>query len=199
VLAYLGTLDVNRHLDILIDMLASLRALGMDARLLMVGDAENPRDRLILERHAEERGVLAHVEITGFLTQGQALARVQEADLGLSPFYPIPILASTSPTKLVEYMALGLPVVANDHPDQRLVLRESRAGVRVPWGAQYFTRAVCWLMKRSPGERAAMGARGRAWVEANRTYARIADEVERTCLAVLGRASGSASTGKTNA
>jgi glycosyltransferase involved in cell wall biosynthesis len=198
VLAYLGTLDVNRHLDVLVDMLANLRNCGMDATLLMVGDAENPRDRLMLERRAEQRGVLAHLEITGFLPQAQAWARVQEADLGLSPFYPTPILTSTSPTKLVEYMALGLPVVANDHPDQRLVLRESRAGIRVPWGAQHFARAVRWLMKRSPSERAAMGARGRAWAEANRTYARIADEVERTCLTMLGREAGSESTEEAN-
>lgn len=32
-----------------------------------------------------------------------------------------------------------------------------------------------------------MGARGRAWVEQNRTYARIADDVERVCLDVIGR------------
>jgi hypothetical protein len=32
-----------------------------------------------------------------------------------------------------------------------------------------------------------MGARGRAWVEQNRTYARIADEVELTCIEVIAR------------
>ena len=198
VLAYLGTLDVSRHLDVLVDMLARLRKRGMDARLLMVGDAEKRSDRLTLERYAERCGVLPHLEITGFLPQSEALLRVQEADVCLSPFYPTPILASTSPTKLVEYMALGLPVVANDHPEQRLVLRQSRAGVRVPWGSQYFARAVCWLMKHSLAERAAMGARGRAWVEANRTYSRIADEVERTCFAVLGATAQREPTAKAN-
>jgi hypothetical protein len=32
-----------------------------------------------------------------------------------------------------------------------------------------------------------MGARGRAWVEQHRTYARIADDVERVCLDLIGR------------
>jgi glycosyltransferase involved in cell wall biosynthesis len=127
------------------------------------------------------------MEVTGFLPQSAALARVQTADICLSPFFPSPVLCSTSPTKLVEYLALGCPVVANDHPEQRLILRESRAGVCVPWGAAYFARAVCWLMTRTPEERVAMGTRGRAWVEKNRTYSRIADDVENAFTRILAR------------
>jgi glycosyltransferase involved in cell wall biosynthesis len=179
---------------VLVDILAELRQRGMNARLLIVGDGERPRDRSMIEAQAEQSGVLSHVEITGFLPQVDAWTRLREADVCLSPFYPTPILDSTSPTKLIEYMALGVPVVANDHPEQRPILRQSRAGVRVPWGARFFARAVCWLMQRSPEERREMGARGRAWVEANRTYARIADGVERTCLDLLG---GGSATGET--
>jgi len=185
--AYLGTLSADRRLEVLMEMLALLRAGGMAVKLLLIGDADRPRDRQRLEHLAASRGIAEHVEITGFLPQPQALARLCEADIGLSPFYPTPILLSTSPTKLVEYMALGMPVVANDHPEQRLILRESRAGVRVPWGARHFARAVQWLMRLSREERAAMGARGRAWVEANRTYARIADDVERHYLALMNQ------------
>ena len=185
--AYLGTLNAARHLDVLVDMLAQLRERGMPAKLLFVGDADRPRDRLMLERCAKELGVAEHMEITGFLPQSEALARVQEADVCVSPFYPSPVLLSTSPTKLVEYLALGCPVIANDHPEQRLILRESRAGVCVPWGARHFARAVRWLMACSHAERAAMGSRGRAWVESNRTYAHIADEMERVFTKILGR------------
>ena len=186
-LGYLGTLSANRHLEVLVDMLSSLRKGGMDARLLLVGDAERPRDRALLERHAQSRDVLEYVEITGFLPQPAALRRLAEADACLSPFPPTPVMLASSPTKLIEYMAMGLPVVASDHPEQRSILRESRAGVRVPWGAQHFARAVRWIMSRSPAERAAMGVRGRAWVESHRTYVRIAEGVERVCLAVMDK------------
>jgi glycosyltransferase involved in cell wall biosynthesis len=185
-LAYLGTLDALRHLEILVDMLASLHQEGMKAKLLLVGRGDRPRDEARLTNHAASRGVAAYMEITGFLPQPQALERVASADVCLSPIYRSPILDVGSPTKLIEYLALGLPVVANDHPEQKDILRASRAGVCVPWGAQHFARGVRWLMRRSPAEREAMGLRGRAWVEANRTYARIAVDVERTCLAVLG-------------
>jgi len=185
-LAYLGTLESSRHLEVLVDMLAQLRAAGMNARLLLIGDADKPQHRLLLERCAQELGMTQHVQLTGFLPQAEALCLIEASDICISPIFRSPILEVGSPTKLIEYMALGLPVIANDHPEQEEILRESRAGVCVPWGARHFARAVTWLMKRSRTERAAMGARGRAWVEANRTYARIADEVERTYFAMLG-------------
>src|SRR5690606_12350643 len=96
-----------------------------------------------------------------------------------------PLLDVGSPTKMIEYLALGIPVVANDHPEQRLILRDAKAGVCVPWGARHFARGVRWLMSKSPEERAEIGRRGRVWVERHRTYARIADDVERTCLETI--------------
>ena len=186
-LAYLGTLDSQRRLEVLVEMLALLRNAGIAAHLQLIGDAERPEERLRLERRAVDLGVLDYLQITGFLPREAALARVRDADIALSPFYPTPVLRSTSPTKLVEYLALGLPVVANDHPEQRRVLRDSGAGVCVPWGARYFARGVRWLAGRAPAERERMGASGRDWVLAHRTYTRIADQLEQEYLELLSR------------
>ena len=185
ILGYVGTLDAERRLQILVEMLGELISRGMNAKLLLVGDADIAADREALEAHARRLGVSHSIEITGFLPRAQALDRLLEADIGLSPIHPSPILLCGSPTKLIEYLALGLPVVANDHPEQRYVLRHSRAGVRVPWSARQFARAVAWLMRLPAERRAEMGARGRAWVEANRSYGHIADELEQSYLRLL--------------
>ena len=184
-LAYLGTLNVQRRLEMLVEMLALLRQQGHAMRLLFVGGGDSSDDGARLERRAADLGVAAHVEITGLLPREAALARIQNADICLSPFFPTPVLRSTSPTKLIEYLALGLPVVANDHPEQRRVLRDSGAGICVPWGARYFARGVAWLAARSPAQRQSMGESGRQWVLAHRTYARIADELEAKYLQLL--------------
>lgn len=186
-LGYLGTLNAMRRLEVLVEMLAMLRGDGLPARLLLVGRVPNPADRRLIERRAAELAMTDHVEIAGHLPQAEALQRMSEAQVCLSPIYRSPLLDVGSPTKMIEYLALGIPVVANDHPEQRLILRESRAGVCVPWGARHFARGVRWLMARRPEERAEMGRRGRLWVERNRTYAQIADDVERTCFEVVGR------------
>ncbi len=185
-LAYLGTLNPQRRLEMLVDMLAVLLQAGLATRLLMVGGGSEELDeRARLEHRATQCGVLEYMEITGFLPREAALARMRSADIGLSPFFPTPVLRSTSPTKLIEYLALGLPVVANTHPEQRRVLRDSGGGICVPWGARYFARAVAWLAGRTPAERHRMGESGRQWVLANRTYGKIADELEGKYLELL--------------
>lgn len=189
-LAYLGTLSSDRHLEILVDMLGVLVTASKQVRLLLIGDGDRVGQREALIHRATALGVVERLEITGFLPHSDALHRLSGADICLSPFYPSPILDSTSPTKLVEYLALGLPVVANDHPEQRLVLRSCRAGICVPWGARFFARGVSALLSLTPAERSEMGARGRAWVEANRTYKRIADDFEKAYFLALSAPAG---------
>lgn len=184
-IVYIGTLDRLRRLEILVDALADLRQRGVVAKLLFVGDGERPEDRETIQRRAISLNIADQVEITGVLPRREALRLAATADIGVSPFHPSPILDVASPTKLIEYLALGLPAVANSHPDQSLVLQQSRAGVCVPWGAKYFARAFHWLARRSPEERTAMGLRGRQWVEAQRSYSSIADDFERACLKVM--------------
>lgn len=181
-IGYLGTLVRQRRLEILVEMLDELRRRGIVAQLLLIGDGAAPGDRAHLEQRAKELGLASRIRITGFLPRRDALMLVRTADICVSPFRPTPALEVASPTKLVEYLALGIPVVANAHPDQTRVLHESRAGVVVPWGARHFARAVHWLSKRSDAELAEMRRRGQAWVAENRSYARIADDFERACI-----------------
>lgn len=177
VLAYLGTLNPQRHLEMLVDMLGIVRDRGIAAQLVFIGGGDHPQDAERLLRRARELGLGRSVEVTGLLPRDEALRRVCAADICLSPFYPTPILLSTSPTKLVEYLAVGLPVIANDHPEQKRVLKECRAGLCVPWGARHFARAVVWFARRDRAVRGSMGERGRQWVLQNRTYPRIAEAV----------------------
>jgi glycosyltransferase involved in cell wall biosynthesis len=185
-ISYLGTLSSERQLVVLIDMLSVLRNdFGMDARVLLVGDGNRPADRAALLKRAAELGVEEFVRITGFLPRAEALAELRTADVCISPFFPTPILLSTSPTKLIEYMALGIPVVANDHPEQSLIVSQSRAGLCVPWGVRGFAEAIARIMRMTVQDRELMGRRGRAWVEENRTYAKIANDVENDYMALL--------------
>ncbi|MBC8008123.1 MAG: glycosyltransferase, partial [Prolixibacteraceae bacterium] len=146
VLGYLGTLDANRKLGILIEMLVELKRHGMIARLLLIGDASDSKDRQALEALAVKLGVADFVEITGFMPRIEALRRIRQADVCLSPIEPSPVFRVGSPTKMVEYLGAGIPVVANDHPEQQLILRACRGGVCVPWGARHFARGVRWLL-----------------------------------------------------
>ncbi len=174
---YLGTLNRVRHLEFLVRVLVLVRRELPDARLYLVGGGDDSADEEFLLQEARRLGVADAMVMVGQLPQAEALGYVHEADVCVSPFYPTPILNSTSPTKLVEYMAMGKAVVANDHPEQRLVIEASGAGYCVPYEDSAFAAAVVSLLQ-APETAAMMGRRGRQYALEHRSYAKIADLVE---------------------
>jgi glycosyltransferase involved in cell wall biosynthesis len=111
------------------------------------------------------------------LPMNEAWGYIQCAKVCVSPFRPSPVLNSTSPTKVVEYLAWNRPVVVNDHPDQSKVLRESGAGIVVPYEIDPFARAIVELLKDEK-KAEAMAAGGREYVRTHRSYDAIATQVE---------------------
>src|SRR6202034_1202523 len=101
------------------------------AQLFIVGQGDHPEDRAFLEQEVARLQLKTSVTFVGQLPRAQALDYVREADVCVSPFYPTPVLQSTSPTKLVEYLAVGKAVLPNDHPQQRRVIEESGGGICV--------------------------------------------------------------------
>jgi len=176
---YLGTLMRLRRIDFVIRVFSMVLKEIPNARLYLIGSGETDDDIRQLKQEAQRLDVLDKIIFTGFLERQEALKIVRDADVCLSPFYPIPILNSTSPTKLIEYMALGKSVVANEHPEQASIIRKSGGGICVPYEEAEFAKAVVFLLEHAEiNER--MGKQGKAWVFENRKYSVIADRVERT-------------------
>lgn len=178
-IVYLGTLARVRKIDFLIRVLALVKQQKPQATLLLVGAGSDPKDEELLIDQARKLNILDSLVFTGFLPMEQAWEKVASASICVSPFFPTPILNSTSPTKLIEYMALGKPVVANDHPEQRLVIDESGAGFCVEYDEAAFAEAIIKLLN-DPSLCAAMGKRGRLYAQQNRAYSVIADSLEST-------------------
>lgn len=183
IVLYLGTLSKVRKMDFLLRAFGKVLSKEENAKLYLVGGGDDPSDEQALKDEAKRLGIDNAVLITGFLPQQEAWAYVRKADVCISPFYPTPILNSTSPTKLIEYMAIGKAVVANDLPEQHLVISQSNAGLCVPYDEDAFAEAILYLLKH-PEEAKQMGIRGREYVEKHRGYEQIADLVETTLLRV---------------
>jgi glycosyltransferase involved in cell wall biosynthesis len=167
-IVYLGTLLRERQLDFLVRAHALVVAEVPEARLTFVGSGWMPGDEQLLRDEAQRLGIAGHITITGWLPAPEAWQHVRRAALCVS-HYPPPILRSTSPTKLIEYLALGKPVVANDHPEQADVLRQSGAGLVCGPSERELAAAMVELLK-DPARCAQMGAAGRRYVAAHRTH-----------------------------
>lgn len=184
---YVGTLVRVRRLGTLIESFALVQRKVPHARFVVVGDGVKPEERRELEELAQRLGIGEVIAFTGFVPMDEAWGWAASAEVCVSPFYPTFELRSTSPTKLVEYMALGKPVVVNDHPEQADVIAKTGAGVCVQWGAEHFAEAITKLLG-DPVLARAMGSAGPAWVEEHRTYDKIAGMVAKRYLDILGHA-----------
>jgi glycosyltransferase involved in cell wall biosynthesis len=175
-IVYVGTLVTMRRMQVLIEAFAEVHSRIPHASLVIVGDGDWPWERASLEKLSQQLGLNEAIHFTGFLPIEQAWKLAAAAQCCISPIYPSPVLNAGSPTKLVEYMALGRPVVCNDHPDQSEIIKESGAGLCVGWGVKEFSEAMIWVLEH-PEEAERMGAKGPAWVTTNRTYSIIAEHV----------------------
>jgi len=181
---YLGSLARSRYIDFLLRVLVKVRAGMPEARLYLVGKADDVADEEFLKQEARRLGVFDSVVFVGQLPQSKALQYVQDADVCVSPLYPTPVFEVASPTKLVEYMAMGKAVVANTHPDQQFLIEQSGGGYCVPYEEEAFAKAILALL-RAPEMAHTMGERGRRYALQHRTYGTIADIVERQMVTIL--------------
>jgi glycosyltransferase involved in cell wall biosynthesis len=187
VLGYLGAIDVIRRIDFMLEVLAWVRAQrpGTDFRLLMVGDGSTPIETDVFRRRIDTLGLRDWVEITGALPMHDAWRRIREADIGLSTVPRGVVFDVSSPTKAVEYLALGLPAVVNDIPDQQALMVATRAGRCAPMAVEAFGRAILEVVDDLEGCR----TRARetfGYLVAERSYDVLADRVLAQLRETLG-------------
>ncbi len=84
---------------------------------------------------------------------------------GLVVFHPTRNNVAGYPTKLFEYMSVGLPVISSDFPICREILGPTKAGLLVnPTRPSEIAAALSWICE-NPVEAEAMGERGRALIK----------------------------------
>jgi glycosyltransferase involved in cell wall biosynthesis len=192
---YVGILTRARRMEFLIDVFRSVYRRVPEALLVLVGDGREG-DLEFLRREARRHGLEEQVLFTGLVPRQKAWGYIRAARVCVSPFRPSPILDSTSPTKVVEYLALGKPVVANDHPDQAKVLAESGAGIAVSYQTEAFADAIVELLK-DKRKVEVMGERGPDYVRRHRSYELLSEALEQQYLQLLQRNVLTAARGQT--
>lgn len=186
VLAYLGALGQSRQSDFLLRVLQQVREQQPDVMLLLIGEGASADEQRWIREQIAALGLQDHVWLTGWMPQREALRLLACADVGLSPVPRGELFDVSSPTKAVEYLALGLPCVGNDIPDQRLVLERSGAGLCVSMDEQAFAAASLRILD-DPAFASALRARGPAWAADNRSYKVLARKVAQVYFELLGK------------
>jgi len=104
-------------------------------------------------------------KVVGALPFGEAQHAIANADVGLAVLKPVPNYVESLPTKLLEYMMAGIPVIASNFPLWREIVEGNRCGLTVdPLDPRAIADAICYLIEH-PDEAEEMGTRGRQAVE----------------------------------
>ena len=122
---YVGRLSRSRGVD---ELLAVGERLAGDVVVELVGDAD-PDVRPALAA-AHERGT---VRWHGFLPNDEALQLLHGAAFGLSLLHDEPNFRHSMPTKVLEYLAHGVPVVTTPLPAPMALLQRHGLGTVVPF------------------------------------------------------------------
>lgn len=152
---YLGTISVARQSEKIIEAFKKLRM--DDAQLVMVGPVGEPH---LFETLARGHNIV----LTGFMPQEKAFALVKSWDVVVSYHdVDLPVYNVAVPTKVFEYMACGVPIVATDHQMYRNVLDE-RTAVLTAQNPEDFARGIEFVLENHERARE-MAERARSEVE----------------------------------
>ncbi len=123
---YVGHLYAWKGVDTLV---AAAAHLPDAVEVTIVGGVPPDIDRI---RHRAR--AMRNVRITGHRSPAEARRYLAAADVAVIPFSGATIIARehTSPLKMFEYMAAGVPIVASDLPSLREVLRHEHNALLVP-------------------------------------------------------------------
>lgn len=173
VLVYLGTLDRPRRIELLFEMLAQVRKQMPEALLVLAGDTADDVHRAWLQQQAAALRIADAVIWTGWLPMMEGWRYVRAAEVALSPIPRGYLLDCSSPTKVPEYMALGVQIVCNDNPDQAKIIHESGAGLCVPYTGEAFAAAVLNLLRKEHAGVNQSLPSGTDYIRTQRSYERI--------------------------
>ena len=188
VIIYVGTMNRFRRLEILLESFRIVLARHPGTLLLMVGEGRTPDDLAWLKRRSKDIGIFNNVVFTRHVSKQEVRVYIKAADIGVSPVPASYVYMSSSPIKVLEYLALETPVVGTDIPDQKFVIDNSRGGICVGWDAGELSEGINKLLELTREQRKLIGRKGRAWVSKNRDFSvlaqKVADTYDRLILAV---------------
>lgn len=159
---YVGDVRASRGVFTMLETLRQCPTWSLD----LVGPIA-AADRARVESMGEELG--DRVRIHGRMRPDEAWRLAAGAWAGFSMLEATPAFMDATPSKLYEYMAHGIPVVATPLPAQSALVREAGAGAIVADAQETAHLLQSW--ESDPEEVERLGAQGRRWASESSAFA----------------------------
>lgn len=159
-IVYLGSLSEFRGIDDLIKAVSTVkRDLRAQIQVDLYGTADEDFISSIEELATEEILIKWH----GYIDHEKIPQEVGRCDIAVSPLPPLDSFEVSSPAKIYEYLALGLPIIATDIGPHRSILTDECSILVPPRDTEAMAAAITLLLSDEEYRlQLAKGARERA-------------------------------------
>jgi len=161
-IGYVGTMSIQEGLDILLETAAQIKSAGRkDVHFTCVGGGPELATLRLMVR---EKNLSDIVDFPGRVPDSQLLDILSTADVCVNPDKPCEMNNISTMIKIMEYMALGKPIVQFDLKEGRFSAQEASLYSNNHNQVADFADKILWLLDH-PEERMRMGEFGRRRVE----------------------------------
>ena len=161
-IGYFGAVSPLRGTLVLIEALHLLKTQGYQVGMELIGP--------IQEDHRREIGDLVRtyglhgVNVRGYMEAHQGWELMAGCTLGTALLAPIPNYMGSYPTKIFEYMCLGMPILASNFPLYKTIVEDLKCGYCIdPRSPEEVAKAIRRLID-DPALASTLGENGRAVV-----------------------------------
>jgi glycosyltransferase involved in cell wall biosynthesis len=159
---YVGNMSIQEGLDILLDVALHIKNSGRrDVHITCVGGGPGLAG---LRQMVKDKNVEDVVNFTGRVPDQELLEVLSTADVCVNPDKPCEMNDISTMIKIMEYMALGKPIVQFDLKEGRFSAQAASLYSDNDDQVNDFANKILWLLDH-PGERKKMGEFGRRRVE----------------------------------
>ena len=146
---YAGVISKPRGIIEMIKSFALAEKQGLDFRLFLIGPWVTPELRKETEEMIRNLGLEERVTITGKIPFPELMKIYRQCDVGLALLHPEKNYLTSFATKIFEYMAVGIPVLASNFPLWKVLVLGLRCGVTVnPLDIEAISKKIALLVKR---------------------------------------------------
>lgn len=171
---YFGAIDKMRRIDFLLEILEDVSSNRKNLDFMIVGGNEDQTKHL--RKECAERNL--NIRVISALNREDLFKIIQLCDFSVSPIPPIAEYILSSPTKVIESLGLGCPVIVNKEIlDQNEIIENSKGGISTNYDIKDFSKEIVNILD---GQRNLnkMGREGKEFVLSQRSYKEMTNKIE---------------------
>ncbi|MDH3349293.1 MAG: glycosyltransferase [Desulfobulbaceae bacterium] len=156
---YMGIVAPERGSITTLKAITELRKKGFDLHYECIGPIRGNDHQNIFRNMSEHER--KSIRLRGYMKPQEGWKIIKRCHIGLAVLHAVPNYVESYPTKMFEYMALGLPVIVSDFPLYRKIIDKYKCGICVdPQDVDSIALAIQQLIENK-AEALAMGKRGK--------------------------------------